>query len=39
MTDQHLLALYGLKYNPFLPAIPTEDLWRTPALELFVSFR
>ena len=37
MTDQHLLALYGLKYNPFLPNIPFEDLWRPPELELFFS--
>lgn len=36
MTDQQLLALYGLKYNPFLPAIPVEDLWRPPELELFL---
>lgn len=36
MTDQRLLALYGLKYNPFLPTIPVEDLWRPPELELFL---
>lgn len=27
MSEHKLLAQYGLKYNPFLPAIPTEDLW------------
>jgi general secretion pathway protein A len=27
MRDHKLLAFYGLKYNPFLPSIPTSDLW------------
>jgi type II secretory pathway predicted ATPase ExeA len=35
MSDKDLLALYGLKYNPFLPAIPTEDLWTPPGVESF----
>ncbi len=34
MTDK-LLARYGLKYNPFQPAIPVEDLWTPPAAEAF----
>jgi type II secretory pathway predicted ATPase ExeA len=35
MSDRKLLALYGLKYNPFLPAIPAEDLWTPPGAERF----
>lgn len=30
-----LLALYGLKYNPFIPDAPTEALHRYPKLENF----
>lgn len=30
-----LLALYGLKYNPFLPDVPTEALHSHPKLENF----
>lgn len=30
-----LLALYGLKYNPFIPDVPTEALHRYPKLENF----
>lgn len=37
MTDQQLLALYGVKYNPFLPSIPAEDLWHPPELDLFLT--
>lgn len=33
MTDIH--ALYGLKYNPFLPALPPEPLWVLPGVENF----
>jgi type II secretory pathway predicted ATPase ExeA len=36
MTDRKLLAFYGLKYNPFLPAIPTEDVWLPPGGESFL---
>lgn len=25
--NQKLLALYGLKWNPFSPEIPVEALW------------
>lgn len=35
MTDRTLLNLYGLKYNPFVPALPTEALWPLPGAELF----
>ena len=35
MVDQTLQARYGLKYNPFLPAIPAEDLWQPPVSEVF----
>lgn len=35
MSDRDLLALYGLKYNPFRPAIPTDDLWMPPGVETF----
>ena len=30
-----LLALYGLKYNPFTPDVPTEALHIYPKLENF----
>jgi type II secretory pathway predicted ATPase ExeA len=36
MTDQDLMALYGLKYNPFLPGLPVHDLWRPPGLDSFL---
>lgn len=36
MTDKTLLALYGLKYNPFLPSLPAEALWPIPGAETFV---
>lgn len=35
MNDKTLLALYGLKYNPFVPALPVEALWPLPGAELF----
>lgn len=37
MNDKQLLALYGLKFNPFLPEIPTEALWQPPGIDLFFS--
>lgn len=37
MTDPRLRARYGLKYNPFLPAIPPEDLWAPPGFDLFAT--
>lgn len=36
MNDKALRALYGLKYNPFLPALPAEALWPLPGAETFV---
>ncbi|MBI1993157.1 MAG: ATP-binding protein [Deltaproteobacteria bacterium] len=33
--NKKLLALYGLKFNPFSPQIPATALWVTPALESF----
>ena len=31
-----LLTPFGLKWNPFSPAVPTEALLATPAIEHFV---
>jgi type II secretory pathway predicted ATPase ExeA len=36
MTDRKLLAFYGLKYNPFLPAVPVGDLWLPPGADAFL---
>lgn len=33
--SKRLLALYGLKWNPFCPDVPVEALWTPPALEHF----
>jgi len=33
--NKKLLALYGLKYNPFSPELPAEALYLTPAVENF----
>ena len=33
--NNNLLALYGLKWNPFSPAVPTEALYVTPKVENF----
>ena len=33
--NRQLLALYGLKWNPFSPELPTEALFITPKLENF----
>jgi len=33
--DHKLLALFGLKYNPFSPDVPTEALLATPRIENF----
>ena len=30
--NKTLLALYGLKFNPFSPELPTEALHITPAV-------
>jgi type II secretory pathway predicted ATPase ExeA len=34
-VNTKLLALYGLKYNPFTPDVPTEALYRYPKLDNF----
>jgi len=36
MNEKNLLALYGLKWNPFSPNIPTEALWHPPVLDNFL---
>ena len=33
--NKTLLALYGLKFNPFSPELPTEALHLTPPVEQF----
>jgi type II secretory pathway predicted ATPase ExeA len=33
--NQKLLALYGLKYNPFIPEVPIEALYLAPKVENF----
>ena len=35
MSKNILLAQYGLKYNPFLPAIPVADIWTPPDFDSF----
>lgn len=35
MNEPRLRARYGLKYNPFSPGIPAEDIWTPPGFDLF----
>ena len=35
MNDPRLRARYGLKYNPFNPNIPAEDIWAPPGFDVF----
>ena len=35
MRDHDPLTPYGLKYNPFLPALPVEGLWEPPGFDTF----
>ena len=35
MRDNNLLAQYGLKFNPFLPSVPPESLWKLPGVDSF----
>ena len=35
MDFSKIQALYGLKWNPFLPEVPVESLARTPRIESF----
>jgi len=34
-VNHKLLALYGLKWNPFLPDMPVETLWRADKIDHF----
>jgi general secretion pathway protein A len=34
-VNKKLLSLYGLKWNPFAPDVPTEALYVTPRVESF----
>jgi len=34
-VNKKLLALYGLKWSPFSPDVPTEALQMTPRIESF----
>lgn len=36
MNNKKLLALYGLKWNPFFPTIPAEALWTAPGIDTLV---
>ncbi len=35
MNDKQILALYGLKWNPFTSNIPAEGLWEPPGADSF----
>jgi type II secretory pathway predicted ATPase ExeA len=35
MNNKELLALFGLKWNPFLPNIPVDALWSSQELDFF----
>ena len=35
-NEKKILALFGLKWNPFLPNIPVDALWQPPGMESFV---
>jgi general secretion pathway protein A len=36
MNDKQLLALFGLKWNPFQADLPVDSLWRPPDMESFL---
>jgi general secretion pathway protein A len=36
IDNKDYLALFGLKFNPFSPDIPSEALWQPPGFESFV---
>jgi type II secretory pathway predicted ATPase ExeA len=36
MNKKRLLALFGLKWNPFLPNIPVQSLWVSPGMDTFL---
>lgn len=33
MDDKQLLALFGLKWNPFQADLPVDSLWLPPAID------
>jgi general secretion pathway protein A len=35
-STKNPVVLFGLKYNPFLPDIPAENLWRHPGVDNFI---
>lgn len=37
MNDPRMRARYGLKYDPFSPAVPAEDIWMAPGFDRFAS--
>jgi len=36
MNNKRLLALFGLKWNPFIPNIPVQSLWPAPGIKTFL---
>lgn len=36
MNNKKLLALFGLKWNPFLPDLPAGALWHPPGMDSFL---
>jgi len=36
MADRRMLAFFGLKYDPFLPDLPVDDIWISPKAESFL---
>jgi general secretion pathway protein A len=36
MNNKQLQAIFGLKWNPFLPNIPVESLWPAPEMDTFL---
>ena len=36
MNNKQLQAIFGLKWNPFLPSIPVESLWPAPEMDTFL---
>ena len=36
MNNKQLLALFGLKWNPFQPDLPVDSLWMPPAMDIFL---
>lgn len=36
MNNKQLLALFGLKYNPFQADLPVDSLWLPPGMDTFL---